>query len=249
MPVAVTTRRRRARTVAGSAWAAGKWPGSGGGPCRAEVLRSRHRFLRPAVTGRHVSPAALGERLPHGVVVGHGVEGDEVADRGVSHDDLVGHRVDERPAGGCVDVGDQGQPQGGQPGGEQRHGQDRERAVLDGGDAAQHGGVLQYLGSPGLEDPACRLGQGQHPEQVAHDVVDGDRLGAGCDPSGCDHGGQVLDELACQLPGNAAVADDDPGPDDGHRDAGRSEQLLDLAAAAQVCRQGVLCRRLALRGR
>ena len=57
---------------------------------------------------------------------------------------------------------------------------------------------------------------------------------------GRDHGGQVLDELAGQLPGNAAVPDDDPGPDDGHRDTGRSEQLLDLAAAAQVCRQGVL---------
>ena len=36
------------------------------------------------------------------------------------------------------------------------------------------------------------------------------------------------------------MADDDPGPDDGHRDACRSEQLLDLAAAAQVCRQGVV---------
>ena len=36
------------------------------------------------------------------------------------------------------------------------------------------------------------------------------------------------------------MSDDDPGPDDGHRDTGRSEQLLDLAAAAQVCRQGVL---------
>ena len=36
------------------------------------------------------------------------------------------------------------------------------------------------------------------------------------------------------------MPDDDPGPDDGHRDTGRSEQLLDLAAAAQVCRQGVL---------
>ena len=36
------------------------------------------------------------------------------------------------------------------------------------------------------------------------------------------------------------MPDDDPGPDDGHRDTSRSEQLLDLAAAAQVCRQGVL---------
>ena len=52
--------------------------------------------------------------------------------------------------------------------------------------------------------------------------------------------GQVLDELAGQIPGNAAVADDDPGPDDGHRDAGRSEQMLGLAAAAEVCRQGFL---------
>lgn len=35
------------------------------------------------------------------------------------------------------------------------------------------------------------------------------------------------------------MPDDDPGPDDGHRDAGRSEQFFDLAAAAQVRRQGV----------
>ena len=35
------------------------------------------------------------------------------------------------------------------------------------------------------------------------------------------------------------MPDDDPGPDDGHRDTGRSEPFLDLAAAAQVRRQGV----------
>jgi hypothetical protein len=52
---------------------------------------------------------AFAERLPHGVVVGHWVERDEFADRLVSHDDLV-HRVDERSAGRCVDVADQGQP-------------------------------------------------------------------------------------------------------------------------------------------
>jgi len=50
----------------------------------------------------------------------------------------------------------------------------------------------------------------------------------------------VLDELAGQLPGDAAVPDDDPGPDDGHGDTSRSEQLLDRPAAAQVRRQGVL---------
>jgi hypothetical protein len=49
----------------------------------------------------------------------------------------------------------------------------------------------------------------------------------------------VLNELACQLSGNAAVPDDDPGPDDGHRDADRSELFLDFAAAAQMRRQGV----------
>ena len=36
------------------------------------------------------------------------------------------------------------------------------------------------------------------------------------------------------------MPDDDPGPDDGHRDAGGPEQFLDLAAAAQVRRQRVL---------
>ena len=35
------------------------------------------------------------------------------------------------------------------------------------------------------------------------------------------------------------MPDDDPGPDDGHRDTGRSEQLLNRPAAAQVGRQGV----------
>src|SRR4029077_11606390 len=56
-------------------------------------------------------------------------------------------------------------------------------------------------GPPASKTRPAAFWPGQHPEQVAHDVVDGDRLGAGCDPSRRDHGGQVLDELACQLPG------------------------------------------------
>ena len=36
------------------------------------------------------------------------------------------------------------------------------------------------------------------------------------------------------------MPDDDPGPDDGHRNAGRSEQLLDRSATAQVGRQVVV---------
>jgi hypothetical protein len=51
--------------------------------------------------------------------------------------------------------------------------------------------------------------------------------------------GQVLDELAGQLPGDTAVPDDDPGPDDSDRHAAGAEQALDLTAAAQVGGQAV----------
>src|SRR6201989_2764161 len=111
MPVAVTI-SRRAPAVSVSARAEGTWPGSGG----AGLHAGRTCCVPGADSGGPRSSAvtlgsgAFAERLPHGVVVAHRVEGDEVADRVVPHDDLVGHRVDEGPAGGCLDVRDQGQP-------------------------------------------------------------------------------------------------------------------------------------------
>jgi hypothetical protein len=53
---------------------------------------------------------ALREGLADGGVVGHRTEWYEVAYRLVAHHDLVGHGVDERPSGGGVDVGEEGQP-------------------------------------------------------------------------------------------------------------------------------------------
>ena len=47
---------------------------------------------------------------------------------------------------------------------------------------------------------------------------------------GRDHHRQPVDQLAGQLPGDAAVAHDHGRPQDGHRHARRPEQGLDLAA-------------------
>ncbi len=71
------------------------------------------------------------------------------ADRPVPHDHFVRHRVDERLAGSCIDVCDQGQPQRGQPGGEQRHWNDRDAAALEGGGARS---MVTYCSTSG---PLC----------------------------------------------------------------------------------------------
>ena len=74
----------------------------------------------------------------------------------------------------------------------------------------------------------------EHADEVADHVVDRDRLGPGAHPAGRDHRRQVVDQLPGHLPGDAAGADDDAGAQHGHRHAGRAEQALDLAPAAQV---------------
>ena len=50
----------------------------------------------------------------------------------------------------------------------------------------------------------------------------------------------MLDQLTRQLPRHATVADNDPGPDDRHRHARRSQPPLDVAPAAQMCGERVV---------
>ena len=84
--------------------------------------------------GVGIERPAVRERLAHGVVERHPLEGHQLRDAVVLHDDLVDHRVDQRPARGGVDVGDEAEPVRGQLRREQRHRDDDQGPVLDVGD-------------------------------------------------------------------------------------------------------------------
>ena len=58
--------------------------------------------------------SAFAEPLSTALALAHGVQGQELADRVVTHHDLVGHRGDQRAAGGRADVGHESQLRGGQ---------------------------------------------------------------------------------------------------------------------------------------
>jgi hypothetical protein len=135
--------------------------------------------------------SAFADPLSTALAIAHGIQGQELADRVVTHHDLAGHRGDQLAAGGRADVGHESQLKGGQARAEQRDGHHR--------DAAQHHDLLQYW-VPDVGYPARGLRQRQHPGWVTRGAVDGDGLGAGADPLRCDHHGQVLNELSHRLP-------------------------------------------------
>jgi hypothetical protein len=73
-----------------------------GAPGTADAERRRRPLSGVIVE----APLERVRRAPqHGLVIAHGVQGHELADRMVTHHDLVGHRGDQRAAGGRVDVG------------------------------------------------------------------------------------------------------------------------------------------------
>jgi len=98
--------------------------------------------------------SAFAEPLSRALAIAHGVQGQKLADRVVTHHDLVGHRGDQRAAGGRADVGHESQLTGGQARAEQRDGQHR--------DAAQHHDLLQHW-APDVGYPARGLRERQHP--------------------------------------------------------------------------------------
>jgi hypothetical protein len=98
--------------------------------------------------------SAFAEPLSTALALAHGVQGQELADRVVTHHDLVGHRGDQRAAGGRADVGHESQLRGGQARAEQRDGHHR--------DAAQHHDLLQHW-APDAGYPARVLWQRRNP--------------------------------------------------------------------------------------
>ena len=106
--------------------------------------------------------------------------------------------------------------------------------ILDHRRPPHHVDVAQDLGSADLEDLSESLRQIQHTDQIADDVGRCDGLGPGVHPPRGDHGRQVVDELPGDLPRDTAVADDDRRPQHGDRHAAKGQQLLDVAAGAQV---------------
>ena len=121
---------------------------------------------------------------------------------------------------------------------EQRRGHDEGPAAQKASDGQHHVAVGQRGRAAELVDLADALVAAQHAAQRTQRIVERDRLGAGLHPARGDHHRQPLDELSQDLPADAAVPDDDAGPERGRR--GRvAQDDLDLATAAKVLRQVV----------
>ena len=99
---------------------------------------------------------------------------------------------------------------------------------------AQHVLVGEDVRAADLERPSHRLRMVEHPDQVAHGVVQADGLGPGAGPVGGDHQRQPARQLPGHLPRDPAVAHHDGGTEHGHRDPVRAEQPLHLPAGAEV---------------
>ena len=169
---------------------------------------------------------------------GIGLAGDDLLDRAIGDDDLGAHGVDQVAAGGDVDVGHEGEPVRREPRRQHRHLDDRHPVPAgDLGGDPEHLEVGQLLGTADLEHAAQCPGFVGHADQIPDHVVDGDRLRPGRDPSRHHHRRQVLDQLPGQLPGDSSAPHDDPRPQHRDRNAGRTEQALDLPPRAQVSGQ------------
>ena len=78
------------------------------------------------------------------------------------------------------------------------------------------------------------LRHGEAVHEVLHDVAHRDRLRLRRDPARGDHDRQPLHEVAQDLEGGRARADDHGRAQDGHRRPPRGEDLLDLAPRGEV---------------
>ena len=76
--------------------------------------------------------------------------------------------------------------------------------------------------------------RGGETHEVLDEVVEGDGLGEGAHPAGRDHDGQVVDEVADDLEGGGARADDDPRADLGDGHGAGAQHVARLAAGGEV---------------
>ena len=100
-----------------------------------------------------------------------------------------------------------------------------------------HVAVRHHLGTADVEDLILVAGQIDGGSEVAHHVVDGDRLRRRVHPARTDHHRQPLHQRPNHLERQAAGADDDRGAELDDRHAGRAQVPPGFGTAAQVRRE------------
>lgn len=142
-------------------------------------------------------------------------------------DDVDFHAVNEVDGEGVGGGGDEVEPVGGEAGCHDGDGEDEAPQAADGGVLGEHVAVGEELGAGDVE-VAVEGGVAEHDaDEELDDVADGDGLAACLQPGGGDHEGELLDEVADDLEGGAAGADDDAGAKHGDGDGAGAQDVLD----------------------
>jgi hypothetical protein len=102
------------------------------------------------------------------------------------------------------------------------------------GHPPHHLGVRQNIRPTDLEDASFGLLGLKDPDEIANDIRQRNRLRAGRRPLRHHHRWKMGDELPGDFPGNAAVPDDDSGPEHGDRDTTARQQVLNLSPGLQM---------------
>ena len=169
----------------------------------------------------------LGDR--QGPDMGEGPQGRVAADHGG-----VADAVDELAADPGEDGGHQAEPEAGEAGRQQGHG-DHQAAEPPLARVLPHQvAVGDGLRSPDLEDLVSGAFQVEGGAEVLQQVLDRDGLGGDVHPLRRDHDGEPLHEGPDHLEGEAARADDDGGPELQDLRARAPQDLGDLEAAPEM---------------
>jgi hypothetical protein len=168
------------------------------------------------------------------------------SDRHQSPDAVVldNHGVVQAADQGACDprryVRHQPDPVRGEPRREDGHRNDQRRpSGCDPGGPLEDLPVGEDLRAADLEGLARRRRHSEHADEVGDDVADGHGLTAGPNPAGRHHHREPLGELADHLEARGAVADDDRRPEGRQVERPLAEDVLDLAARAEVRREAV----------
>ena len=146
------------------------------------------------------------ERGVDGVLEVHrGVAGD-LFERAVGDHHVVRHRVDQGPGRRQIDIGDEAEPPRRQSGREDRHRHHQQALAHVSGDGAKHVAVGGRLGRTDLVVTRGHVRARAASTNARNGIGEGDRLGAGIHPFGRHHHRQALDQLAEDLPAQAALS-------------------------------------------
>lgn len=224
-PVGVEAAARPARI--GGQGIAGRAGKRGGGPA-----------------GRHSGLADTPQSEPHRLVERDGMPGrggHVPLDAVLVADDLVPQGLGERTGDGRRHGRHQTDPEAGQAGREDRHGDDQPgRKARHLRVPQHHVPVGQHIGPADVEGTAHVVGHARAAHEDAQHVPHRDGLDPGVHPAGGDHGGQAFGEIAQHLEGGRARADDDGGPQHGGGDTRAQQDAPDLGTRPQMRGQAPL---------